>query len=223
MTVSTTLSDAIFCCLTRLDHFHFLFSLSSLKLTPINDSNSFIWWLVMFFFLVMGEFQALNNNTRCWVIEVGKWMERSVEVVVYIYRTQKGSRRLRKRETVYERYCRERFWEASESTFWRTKSKNSRGGALTKNPLVLESFSVITSLVLLFTLMLTSLFWFGAWVLNKVHLNMSKLLWNDIFYYLLRKRDGLSARAGLSLPELMIIAKIPLPNFNLPFCNYFSI
>lgn len=61
----------------------------------------------MFFFLVMGEFQALNNNTRCWVIEVGKWMERSVEVVVYIYRTQKGSRRLRERETVYERYCRE--------------------------------------------------------------------------------------------------------------------
>lgn len=165
------------------------------------------------------------------VVEVGKWkrgwMERTEECWsggVYIQdRTQKGSRRLRKRETVYERYCRERFWEASESTFWRTKSKNSRGGALTKNPLVLESFSVITSLVLLFTLMLTSLFWFGAWVLNKVHLNMSKLLWNDIFYYLLRKRDGLSARAGLSLPELMIIAKIPLPNFNLPFCNYFSI
>jgi len=66
-------------------------------------------------------FESLNKS-RCGVrrVEVGKWKrrwkERSVEVVLYIQdRTQKGSRRLR--ESVYERYCRGWFWEASESTF----------------------------------------------------------------------------------------------------------
>lgn len=52
--------------------------------------------------LVVMEWLRLENEN-----EDGWRGLRSVEVVVYIYRTQKGSRRLRERETVYERYCRE--------------------------------------------------------------------------------------------------------------------